>query len=135
MDSGRPSRGRFASGGGVIRIPVRGWAASSIEIHAEESWVDDAPEIEAVCAAFRRGNRRALAFDLADADLVLDGLTTLSNTEDERAEDLNAKRRDPGSTRCARLSSDGLSKLSIRLCAAVSAASAGPSPDARPTDG
>ena len=121
--------------GKSLRVPVRGWAASSIEIHAEESWSEDAPEIEAVCAAFRLGGRKALAFDLADADLVVDGLTTLSNTEDERAEDKNQKRRDPEGTRYARLSSDGLSSLSIRVCRAVRAASAGPSPTARPIAG
>lgn len=56
-------------------------------------------------------------------------------TEDSRAEDKNQKRRDPEGTRYARLSSDGLSKLSIRVCAAVreATASAGPSPSARPT--
>jgi hypothetical protein len=121
----------------VIRVRCAGWAASSLEIHAEESWAEDAPEIEAVCVAFRLGGKNALAFDLADADLVVDGLSTLSNTEDERAEDRDRKRRDPEGTRFARLSSDGLSKLSIRVCAAVreATASAGRDRAGRPTAG
>lgn len=121
----------------MIRVRCAGWAASSIDIHAEESWTEDAPEIEKVCAAFRLGGKKAVAFDLADADLVIDGLSTLSNTEDERAEDKNAKQRDPEGTRFARLSSDGLSKLSIRVCAAVreATASAGRGPADRPTAG
>ena len=119
----------------MIRVRCAGWAASSLEIHAEESWTGDAPEIEAVCAAFRLGGKKALVFDIADADLVLDGLTTLSNTEDERAEDKNAKRRDPEGTRYARLSSNGLSALGCRTFVTVRnfIASADPSPADRPT--
>lgn len=64
--------------GNVIRVRCAGWAASSLEIHAEESWMDDAPEIEAVCAAFRLGGKKALVFNLAEADIVIDGLTMLA---------------------------------------------------------
>ena len=78
----------------MIRVPVRGWAASTLEPYAEEDWSTDAPEIEAVCRAFRRGDRKALAFYPSEADAVLDGLASLSNTDDERAEDKNEKRRD-----------------------------------------
>lgn len=103
----------------MIRVPVRGWAASTLEPYAEEDWSTDAPEIEAVCRAFRRGDRKALAFYPSEADAVLDGLASLSNTEDERAEDKNEKRRDPEGARIARLASNGLTKLSQRAFAAV----------------
>lgn len=105
-----------------MRVAVRGWAASSLEIHSEEDWTDDAPEVEAACLAFRRGLRRCLVFSLNEADAVVDGLTTLSNTEDERAEDRAERRRDPEGTRYARLSSDGLSELSVRVCRAIGTA-------------
>ena len=103
----------------MIRVAVRGWAASTLEPYAEEDWSVDAPEIEAVCVAFRRGDRRALAFYPSEADAVLDGLTSLSNTDDERAEDKNERRRDPEGARIARLASSGITKLSQRTFAAV----------------
>ena len=58
----------------------------------------------------------------AEADAVVDGLTTLSNTEDERAEDRAERRRDPEGTRYARLSAGGLSELSVRVCRAIGTA-------------
>ena len=100
-----------------MKIPVHGYAASTLEIYGEEDWTTDAPEIEAACAAFRRGNKRALVFDRAAADAVLDGLTTLSNTEDEQAVDRALRKHNPESARFARLASDGLSRVSVRLCA------------------
>lgn len=102
-----------------MRIPVRGWAASTLEAYAEEDWSEDDPSLEAVCAAFRRGGGRALVVDHAGVDQVLDGLTTLSNTEDARAEDKNARRSDPEGTRFARWASNGLSRLSTQLCRAA----------------
>lgn len=98
----------------MIRVAVRGWAASTLEPYAEEDWSIDAPEIEAVCVAFRRGGRKALAFFPNEAQAVLDGLGSLSNTEDETAEDRERKRRDPEGTRMARLASNGLTKLGQR---------------------
>ena len=103
----------------MIRVAVRGWAASTLEPYAEEDWSIDAPEIEAVCVAFRRGDRKALAFYPNEARAVLAGLTSLSNTEDETAEDRERKRRDPEGARMARLASNGFSKLGQRTLAAA----------------
>ena len=96
--------------------PVRGWATSTLDAYSSEDWTTDAPEIEAVCAAYRRGNRRALVFDAADFDQVLDGLTTLANTEGERGEDRTERKRDPEGALFARLASRGLSAVSVRGC-------------------
>ena len=90
-------------------------ALSTVEIYASEDWAEDAPEIEAVCAAWRAGGRRArLLVDPATADLVRDGLVTLSNTEDEQAEGRN-RHRDPEVRRIARGACSGLSAASGRL--------------------
>jgi hypothetical protein len=98
-----------------LRLPVGGFALSTLAAYAEEYWGDDAPEIEAVTAALRAGGGSALVFDAADAERVADGLTALSNTEDGEAEGearLPKDQRDPERARVLRAAATGLSTLS-----------------------
>ena len=102
-----------------LRIPVHGYAHSTLTAYSEETWTDDAPEIEAVCAAYRAGGHRALLVQAGQAEQVLAGLTSLSNTEDELASDRNEKRRHPEGARMAGAASRGISGISVRLCRAM----------------
>ncbi len=100
-----------------MRLPVGGFALSTLTAYAEECWGDDAPEIEAVTAALRAGGGSSLVFNAADADHVADGLTALSNTEDEEAEAearLPKSQRDPERVRMLRAAATGLSTLSCK---------------------
>lgn len=92
----------------MIRLPVAGYADSTLTAYSEEDWTEDDPEIEAVCAAYRAGKRRALVFDAGQAEALWAGLVTLSNTEDEAA---TQERRDPERRRMCRAASVGLSGL------------------------
>ncbi len=92
----------------MFTVRLSALALSTVEIYADEDWTEDAPEIEAVCAAWRAGGRRArLLVDPATADLVRDGLVTLGNTEDEQAEGRN-RHPDPEVRRIARGACSGL---------------------------
>lgn len=100
-----------------VRVPVSGWAHSVLEPCCELEWKED-PEIEAVCAAYRAGKGRALVVSMENAALVCEGLTTLSNTEDEAAERRNTP---PETRRMARWASLGLSGLHNRVWRATDA--------------
>ena len=105
-----------------VRVPVTGWAHSTLTAYAEEDWSADDPEIEAACAAYRAGKGRALVVTLENAERVCGGLVTLSNTEDEVAE----RRRDPAEQRrMARWASLGLSGLHSRAWVAAEKLRAG----------
>lgn len=99
----------------MITVTLSPLATSTVQIYADEDWTDDAPEIEAVCRAWRAGGRRErLVVDPAEVEQVIDGLTTLSNTEDENAEGRN-RHPDPEVRRIARGACQGLSGASSRL--------------------
>ena len=105
-----------------VRVPVTGWAHSTLTAYAEEDWSVDDPEIEAVCVAYRAGKGRALVVTLESAEAICGGLTTLSNTEDEAAE----RRRDPADQRrMARWASLSLSGLHSRAWVAAEKLRAG----------
>lgn len=102
----------------TVRLPVRGYALSTLLAYAEERWADDAPEIEAACEALRAGGGSTLLVKPSSMPLVVDGLIALSNTEDEEAERearLPLARRDPERLRMLRAASTGLSGLAARL--------------------
>jgi hypothetical protein len=100
------------------RLPVRGYALSTLVAYAEERWHEDAPEIEAACAALRAGGGSALLVAPEEALLVASGLVELSNTEDEDAERearLPVARRDPERLRHLRAACSGLSTLAVQV--------------------
>ena len=100
------------------RYPVRGYAGSTLTAYAEQDWTEDAPEIEAVCAAFRAGDHRALVVKEGMEDQVDAGLTVLSNIEDAVAEDERRRlprNRDVERARMARAAAAGLSTLALRV--------------------
>lgn len=97
----------------LLRVHLATWAASTVQIHAEEDWSDDAPDLEAVCAAWRNApgsDHLAVAPDAVET--VWRGLIDLANAEDTDAgrRDLPAEER-----RIARHASDGLSAAATRL--------------------
>jgi len=100
------------------RLPVRGYALSTLAAYAEERWDEEAPEIEAACAALRAGGGSTLLVAPEEALLVASGLVTLSNSEDEDVERearLPAARRDPERLRMLRAARSGLSTLAVRV--------------------
>ena len=104
----------------MARFAVSGFAESTLCAYAEEEWQEDAG-IAAVVAAYRAGKGKALVVSPESASLVCDGLTDLSNTEDEIAENERKKapgKRDPERMKYARLASNGLSTLGTRICRA-----------------
>ena len=106
----------------MARFAVSGFAESTLCAYAEEDWtgadgLGDAG-IAAVVAAYKLGNGTGLVVTRESADLVCDGLTDLSNTEDEIAEIDRKKaprQRDPERMKYARLASNGLSSLAMRI--------------------
>ena len=73
----------------MIRIRLAAFAVSTVEIYASEDWTTDAPEIEAVCRAWRdSGGKSWIDVEPSEGETVLDGLITLANTEDDEAERL-----------------------------------------------
>jgi hypothetical protein len=108
-----------------MRFPVRGMATSTLDAYSGEDWSGadgfGDPGIHAVALAWKAGKGRALVVDPDALDAVLDGLTDLSNSEDEIAEEerKTAKYgRDPERMRHARQASDGLSAVSTRIARA-----------------
>jgi hypothetical protein len=109
----------------AVRFPVSGFAESTLCAYAEEDWsgadgLGD-PGIHAVVLAYRAGGGKALVVTPESADLVGEGLTDLSNTEDEVAEEERKKaprQRDPDRMRFARAASNGLSGLGMRIARA-----------------
>ena len=101
-----------------VRVPVSGWAVSTLTAYAEEDWSEEDPGIEAVCAAYQAGKGRALVVSMENAAIVCEGLVTLSNTEDEAAERRNTP---PETRRMARWASLGLSGLHSRVWRAADA--------------
>jgi hypothetical protein len=103
------------------RFPVTGYAESTIAAYAEEDWTGadglGDPGIAAVVAAYKAGGGTALVVDPIVASLVIEGLTDLSNTEDEVAEAERKKgaKRDPDRQRHARAACVGLSNLGTRI--------------------
>lgn len=110
------------------RFAVSGFAESTLCAYAEEDWsgadgMGDAG-IAAVVAAYKLGNGTGLIVTADTADVVCDGLTDLSNTEDEIAEEERktaAYGRDPERMKYARLASNGLSALGMRIARAFRA--------------
>ena len=97
----------------MIRLALPTWAASTVQIHAEEDWSDDDPDLEAVCAAWRAApGSDHLAIAPGAEDAVRRGLIGLANAEDEDAErrDLPSEDR-----RIARWACTGLSGAAQRL--------------------
>ena len=94
------------------------FALSTVAMYAEEDWTTDAPDIEAVCRAYRAGGGRALRVEAADVATVARGLVDLANTEDEIAEDRRSF--DPETRRHSRAARDGLSAAHGRLLAMAS---------------
>jgi hypothetical protein len=106
----------------LIRVRLRGWAASTIEVYSSERWAEDAPEIEAVCNAYRAGAGSHLVVDASSALLVVEGLICLCNSEDEEAERearIPAERRDPSRLRLLRAAAGGLSTLALKVARAT----------------
>ena len=94
-----------------MTIHPKSAAHSTLQPYSEEEWTD--PGMAAVVAAYQRGNQRALVYDAKDADLIRAGLTTLSNTEDEIAEDKYS--RDVERKGFARRACVALSRLGARV--------------------
>lgn len=97
----------------MIRLSLPTWAASTVQIYAEEDWSGDDPDLEAVCAAWRAApGSDHLAIAPGAEGAVRRGLIGLANAEDE-----NAGRRDlPGEDRrIARWACAGLSGAAQRL--------------------
>lgn len=106
------------------RLPLAPWAASSIEIYAEDYAADEgdyhAPAYRALADAFRFERKEGsdgsvkekswLEVTPDNASALLDALTNLANVEDETADQY-----DPEGQKFARWSRDGLTAASTKL--------------------
>lgn len=98
-----------------IRLPVDGYAHSTLQMYSEPGIVDhddpDDADIAAVIAAY---NGKSLRFEPQQAEQIARGLTDLSNTEDEDCERRKKERHpDPEGIRFCRAASLGLSTLAM----------------------
>jgi hypothetical protein len=112
--------------GEVIRVRLADFAASTVEIYASEDWSEEAPQIEAVCRAWRESGRTNwLNVEPEQAETVIDGLVVLANTEDDEVERLGrlprlAEREACGEQRkYAKAACSGLSGAASRLASAL----------------
>lgn len=96
-----------------MRLPLSPFALSTVAAYAEEDWSTDAPDLEAVCRAYRAGGGASLLVAPSDVDAVARGLVALANTEDDIAED--RRHFDPETRRHSRAARDGLSAAHGRL--------------------
>lgn len=97
-----------------MRLALSPFALSTVAMYAEEDWSGDAPDIEAVCRAYRAGGGASLLVEPDAVASVARGLVDLSNTEDEVCEGRD-RSPDPESRRFARAARDGLSAAQSRL--------------------
>ena len=116
----------------TIRLPVRGYAESSLLCAAEvcedprpgDPADDSDDDIVAAVRAWRRGKSKALVVEADDALAVVRGLNSLANGEDATAE-MEMRRplakRDPQTIRAARSACEGLTGLARRVAASVTA--------------
>lgn len=111
----------------MIRLPIRGFAVSTLHAYAEEGILDADDradeEMADLCAAvdaYTAGGPyltseapRYLVFDDAVADRVRRGLIDLANGEDDEAD--ARRRNDPEGARYSRAACRGLSTLAQRV--------------------
>ncbi len=107
------------------RFSVRGMATSTLDVYSDEDWSGKDgfgdPNLHSVTEAWRAGGKKSLLVTSGTVERVVDGLTVLSNTEDEIAEQerRTAKhRRDVERMRHSRSASNGLSSLAICIARA-----------------
>lgn len=98
----------------MTRLPLSPFALSTVAAYTEEDWSTDAPDIEAVCRAYRAGGGASLLVAPSDVEAVARGLVTLANTEDETCEGRH-RSPDPETRRHSRAARDGLSAAHGRL--------------------
>lgn len=117
----------------ILRIPVRGFAISTLHAYAEEGILDASDrgdeDMADVCAAvdayiageaIATGATRYLLMPIDAADAVRRGLIELANTEDDEAD---ARRvRDPEGARYSRAACRGLSMLAQTVARRAQAA-------------
>lgn len=106
----------------TVTLRVRGFASSTLDgvsemaDIAEELEHEDAAGLRLLASAYRDN---ALTFDVTDAEAIGCALRDLANSEDDYAENPNAKRTDPEGVRFARAARDGLSGLASKAWSAA----------------